>query len=552
VSNALQYDPLLAHYLADELDQRLRGRGCAAAPHFDADRSVTLIFSDGEELRVDLHPTRGWVRVLPHETTPDLELDAVCTGVSASPDERIVRIELEAGGRFRSARRALVLELHTNQWNALLVDAEERVLSVLRARRAGARVLQAGSSYVPPPGRPRFGATRVPEPEARSRWEAEITAATPEDRRARLIAEFAWTGSINADWILEPSAGPAPSTEPAFRRWWWLRGLPARNPTLLRVGPRVQPYPLALAGWESEPAATLLDAMSTAAEAVPSSDVRSRLEPAERLARARVAAAERRIGNLERQLVTAGEADRLRSRGDLILAHLHLLRRGEASVVLAGWDGEPVEIPLDPLLTGAENAAQYYDRARRKTRAEEQVPKLLETAREERRRWLGVLESVAAGVVPEWVSEALGRQAERPQPRGSRPAESVPYRLFRTSGGLEVRVGRGSRENDRLTFRESSPNDVWLHARSVPGSHVILRWPDAEAAPPARDLAEAAQLAAVFSRARTSATVPVDWTRRKYVRKPRGAAPGLVIPQRVKTLFVEPDEAVVERLAVRD
>ncbi|HUE96157.1 MAG TPA: NFACT RNA binding domain-containing protein, partial [Longimicrobiaceae bacterium] len=136
----------------------------------------------------------------------------------------------------------------------------------------------------------------------------------------------------------------------------------------------------------------------------------------------------------------------------------------------------------------------------------------------------------------------------RRRPGHDDTGHSLPYRLFRTSGGLEVRVGRGAKENDRLTFGESSPNDVWLHARSVPGSHVILRWPDPEGAPPARDLAEAATLAALFSRARTSGTVAVDWTRRKHVRKPRGAPPGVVIPQRVKTIFVEPDEAVAARM----
>jgi predicted ribosome quality control (RQC) complex YloA/Tae2 family protein len=207
---------------------------------------------------------------------------------------------------------------------------------------------------------------------------------------------------------------------------------------------------------------------------------------------------------------------------------------------------------LDPMLTPADNARRYYERARRKQRAEEQIPKLVEEARADLARWREALEAVEAGELPRWLAEQLERR-EDTRSGGKRPAgETVPYRLFRTSGGLEVRVGRSSKENDRLTFRESSPNDVWLHARSVPGSHVILRWPDLGSAPPARDLAEAAQLAAVFSRARTSATVPVDWTRRKHVRKPRGAAPGLVIPQNVKTLFVEPDEEVVERLAVRD
>jgi predicted ribosome quality control (RQC) complex YloA/Tae2 family protein len=110
-----------------------------------------------------------------------------------------------------------------------------------------------------------------------------------------------------------------------------------------------------------------------------------------------------------------------------------------------------------------------------------------------------------------------------------------------------VRVGRTSKDNDRLTFGNSLPSDVWLHARSVPGSHVILRWAG-EGAPPARDLEEAATLAALFSKARTSGTVAVDWTRRKHVRKPRGAPPGRVSILHAKTVFVEPDPGMEERL----
>jgi predicted ribosome quality control (RQC) complex YloA/Tae2 family protein len=120
-----------------------------------------------------------------------------------------------------------------------------------------------------------------------------------------------------------------------------------------------------------------------------------------------------------------------------------------------------------------------------------------------------------------------------------------------TSGGLELRIGRGSRDNDELTFRHSAPDDVWLHARQSPGAHVILRWGRRDENPPQRDLVEAAIAAAVNSEARHSKTVAVDWTRRKHVRKPRKAPPGTVVPDRVKTLFVEPDEALLRRLSER-
>jgi predicted ribosome quality control (RQC) complex YloA/Tae2 family protein len=119
--------------------------------------------------------------------------------------------------------------------------------------------------------------------------------------------------------------------------------------------------------------------------------------------------------------------------------------------------------------------------------------------------------------------------------------------VFRSSGGLEIRVGRGARHNDELTFHHSAPGDVWLHARHVGGAHVILRWPG-PGNPPARDLAEAATLAALHSKARTSGSVPVDWTLRKYVRKPRKAPPGRVTVERVETLFVRPEPSLLDAL----
>jgi predicted ribosome quality control (RQC) complex YloA/Tae2 family protein len=186
-----------------------------------------------------------------------------------------------------------------------------------------------------------------------------------------------------------------------------------------------------------------------------------------------------------------------------------------------------VEVPLDPALRPHENAARWYDEARRLSRAEERLPDLILRAEAELRRWDDAVAAIEAGEPPAWVEPALARREPAKSKRQAQP-DRVPYRAYRTSGGLEVRVGRGARDNDALTFRHAAHEDVWLHARQVPGSHVVLRWTDA-GAPPARDLEEAAVLAAVHSKARSSGTVAVDWTRRKHVRKPRGAPPGRVM-----------------------
>ncbi len=619
----MRFDPFLVRRLAEELHDRLGGRGCAAAPFFAADRSVTLPLQGRLELRADLHPTRGFFRILPAADPWESDLDAIIEEVTAPPDERLIEIRLREENRFRSGTRALVFELATNQWNAILCGEDGRIVSLLNARRSGERALHTGAEYRVPPKEERFGLGEVPRTEAREFWDAEIIAAAPEERGRLLLTRFAWTGAVNAPWILgeardggSPTASSAsPSTgsfalnpfhestsatgdlrpavadgfdaDAAFERWWWIRGLPPPRPVVLRPGRRSQPYPVELPGVPAERFSSLLDAMAHLAGAVDEDAATGEAGPmvantarAAAFAAARIAAAGRRLERLRAELEDATGADELRMSGDLLLARLHQIRQGDPVARIEDWEGRVVEIEIDPSLAPAANAAKLYEEARRRERAAERLPPLIAEVESEEAKWFAAAAEISEGRIPGWLAERLAsretsgggsatRLAKAAHPdgastrRGGKPAsraikgkgvpgESLPYRVFRTSGGLEVRVGRGAKENDQLTFRESAPNDVWLHVQAMPGSHVVLRWHDPVAAPPARDLEEAAQLAAVFSRARTSSVAAVVWTRRKHVRKPRGAPPGTVVPQRVKTIFVEPDESVKDRLAARE
>ena len=138
-------------------------------------------------------------------------------------------------------------------------------------------------------------------------------------------------------------------------------------------------------------------------------------------------------------------------------------------------------------------------------------------------------------------------RARRSKTRSRAPRAAKPYREYRSTGGLDIWVGRGAASNDALTFHASAPDDVWMHARGSAGAHVILRWTD-DAAPPKRDLIEAAALAAWHSKSRHSTIVPVDWTRRKHVRKPRGAPPGTVTVERTKSIAARPSAALEKKL----
>ncbi|BAD70431.1 MULTISPECIES: Rqc2 family fibronectin-binding protein [Thermus] len=234
-----------------------------------------------------------------------------------------------------------------------------------------------------------------------------------------------------------------------------------------------------------------------------------------------------RLGDYQEALERLEEAEALRRRADLLLARLKEVPKGAEKVVLEGFDGKPVEIPLDPALSPQENARKLYDRARRLEELAEKaldlIPKTEARIREleaekERLRTLDL--------------EGLLALAQRP--KGEKGLK-VGLRYTSPSGFL-VLVGRNAKENDLLT-RAAHSEDLWFHAQGVPGSHVILKTEGKN--PPLEDLLFAARLAAYHSKARGERQVPVDYTRKKHVWRPRKAAPGQVLYTQAKTLFVE-------------
>jgi predicted ribosome quality control (RQC) complex YloA/Tae2 family protein len=548
VSNVIRFDPLLVRHLATELHGRLAGRGCRPAPSWGPDRAVLLELEGGEALRADLHPARGWIRIVP-AAEPGGPTEATIRRVHAPRDERVLALDIEAGSRFRGSQRRLLLELHTNQWNAFVADVGEgRIVSVLRAREAGDRSLRTGEPYRPPPPPERIHPDTHAREDALRAWRAILAESSPRERERRLTREFAYTGSVSAPPLVAATERSEVGEPVGFSVWWRMVTERASRPVVLRLASGRHPYPFPLPGVESEPASSILAAMDVVAETNGEAPLATDVQELADRMRERMAAAARRAERIREQLRGEEEEERARRFGDLLLANLGAVQKGAERVTLEDWDGGTLEVELDPTRSPAENAARWYDLARRHQRARERIPGLLAAAEAERDRWAErlrtLLDTGAAG--PE-VREALRNRSSSARRPGAEP-DRLPFRSYRTSGGLDVRVGRGSADNDRLTFGHSGPNDVWLHARSVPGSHVILRWPNAEQQPPQRDLQEAAGLAAWFSRARTSGLVAVDWTRRKHVRKPRGAPAGTVIPSRVKTVFVEPDPELAGRL----
>ncbi|HZH91559.1 MAG TPA: NFACT RNA binding domain-containing protein [Pyrinomonadaceae bacterium] len=276
--------------------------------------------------------------------------------------------------------------------------------------------------------------------------------------------------------------------------------------------------------------------------------------------------------NLEKDLAMHGDADEHKRVGDLLLANIATAERRGSLVYVTDYfaeDAPRVALEIDEQASLQEEAARRFARYTKAKRAAQETTARLEAAEAElaaleRRqqaleRIIDARDAAALETFDETARGAKGSRAAGARGVGSgggahrtkaqvKAAEAVGgARRYRSSDGYEILVGRAAKDNDQLTFKIARSHDLWLHAADYPGSHVIVRNPARGADVPHRTVIEAAQLAAHFSQAKRDAKVSVHYTPRKFLSKPKGAAPGLVRMSSFRTLLVEPREGV-ERL----
>lgn len=266
----------------------------------------------------------------------------------------------------------------------------------------------------------------------------------------------------------------------------------------------------------------------------------------------------RKIANQQRELEATQDRERLRQFGDIITSNLHAMERGMATLRAMDFydpEGGEVEIKLDPLLTPQQNAAKYYKEYNKAKTAEEMLTIQLEKGRRELDYLNSVLENITLAEGERDLQEIRQELADTGYLRRQIKGKDKGRRLspkpmeFRSTAGLRISVGKNNVQNDLLTCKQAFKSDIWFHTQKIHGSHVIL-WTGG-AQPDLQSLNEAACLAAWFSQGRESGKVPVDYTPVKYVKKPAGARPGMVVYTTYETAWVTPDESLVKRLRVK-
>ena len=265
----------------------------------------------------------------------------------------------------------------------------------------------------------------------------------------------------------------------------------------------------------------------------------------------------RKIAHQEQELAATQNREQLRQFGDILTSNLHCMERGMNCLRTVDFydpDQREIDIRLDPLLTPQQNAAKYYKEYNKAKTAEKMLTIQLAKGRTELDYLNSVLENISLSEGERDLKEIRQELAGCGYLRGAKGkgqekrANSKPME-FRSSAGLRISVGKNNTQNDLLTCKQAFKSDIWFHTQKIHGSHVIL-WTEGKS-PDAQSLNEAASLAAWYSQGRDGGKVPVDYTPVKYVKKPAGARPGMVVYTTYETAWVTPDGELAKQLRVK-
>jgi predicted ribosome quality control (RQC) complex YloA/Tae2 family protein len=257
---------------------------------------------------------------------------------------------------------------------------------------------------------------------------------------------------------------------------------------------------------------------------------------------------ERRINALSEDLHSAERADEHKQAGELILANLRQLATGLERADLTGYDDRIVTVKLDPQRSPVQNAERYFRKYKKAKAGLEIIMTRMQQSQEEASYLKSILSDIEhvsdhdtlVRIRGELIAQGYLLKREKGANKGRSEPRAEPFRkvLYR---GWEVLVGKSASGNDYVTTKLARPDDLWLHAEGMPGSHVLVRNPGRSEIP--QDvLMKAAALAAFYSRGRKAAKVPVTYARARFVKKPKGAKPGLVTLSERNTIMAVPEE----------
>lgn len=483
--------------------------------------------------------------------------------------DRVIHVDIDTVNELGDhVLRRLVLEIMGRHSNLMLLDEDGRILEAARhvsADMSRVRQIQPGLPYLPPPAQDKI----APEDADAENLLAKLEAQGDVPLQKALAASVSGLSNPAAKElayrVLPAGCDRADNLpETAARLAELLRRLPQMaDPRVLEdeqgEPADIFPFPYLSRDLDRQkPYPTVSQALERYFGARDQQDrINQKSASMVKLLKGQIERCEKKLAQQEEDLSSAARMDEYRIMGEIINANLWQLKKGQTEATLPNFydeNGGSMTIPLDNQLTPVQNAQRYFKKYQkaRTTReiAAEQKEKTLKELDYLEGTLLDVGKCIGESELEEirqdlmrtgYIRKGVNRRQQKALPK------SKPYH-YRSTDGIDIYVGKNAAQNDRLTG-DARPNETWLHAKDMPGSHVIIR---KEGEIPRQTLLEAAILAAWYSKGQNSSGVPIDYTLRRYVKKPGGAAPGMVIYTNQRTLFMTISESDVRKIQLVD
>ena len=480
--------------------------------------------------------------------------------------DRVIELEISLLGKnSQIITKQIIIELTGKNANlifaenGIIVDSIKHVSPVMNS----VRVIQPGYTYNPPPLQtglniltafPEAIVAAIPDEVTSSLWKQLVNATTGIGKASALQLLSAANISSNATYLTPIDRNHLASVIADLQKS--VTGNTAAQTFTAIIGKNNQcqtvfPFSVSYipADCRTEVFPTINEALCYAALLQPAKLPEQEL--LQKTVLSEIRKINKKIGVLQQELSQSHDADMYRIMADSLMAALYQVQKGNDSCTITNiYDGTSLQVTLSPVLTPTENAQKYYKKYNKLKRAQEEVAIQLAEATDTRTYLESVEESLHFATTRQETEEIK----EELQKAGILP---VPKRKMQTSGksfpvqivfseSTKIYVGKNNRQNEEVTFKIGTGNDLWLHVQKIPGSHVLIKTTLTEPEPEA--LEAAVQLAAYFSKARGGSQVPVDFVPRRFVKKPSGAKPGFVIFTNQKTVYTTPDEVFIREL----
>ena len=572
-------DGLTAGFAARELNEMLRGGRIDKITQPERDTVVLVIRAGGANHRLLLcaSPNNARCHLTMGSFPNPLEPPALCmlmrkqlagariTEIRQVGGDRIIYVDMDAVNELGDhVLRRLVLEIMGRHSNLLLLDENERILEATRhvnPEMSRVRQIQPGMTYLPPPPQDKLS----PEELSGEALYARISAFVP-GKLSRALADTvtglsrASAKELSCRVLQGGDEWPADLKDACERIADLIKRLPEMADARVLFGENgeaedIFPFPYLSRRTDRQ------KAFKTLSEALEiyfgTRDARDRLSQKSasmiRMLKSQLERCQRKLAIQTEEISAAERMEEFRRMGEAINANLYQLKKGMTEAVLPDWndpDGGTITVPLDIKLTPSQNAQRYFKKYQKARSAREIAAQQRDKTLAEMDYLEGMLLDVDKCVSESELEEIrqelvrsgyLKKNTNRRQQR--QLPQSKPYRYL-SDDGIEILVGKNAAQNDRITLG-AKPEEMWLHAKDMPGSHVIIC---REGEIPQNTMKQAALLAAWYSKGQRSSLVPVDYTLRKYVKKPSGAAPGKMIYTHQKTAYMTPEEQEIKKI----